>query len=226
MCREPKLKQNIRIDTGVQEGSEISMFYVPLISKLITWGKDRDEARKLLDAAIDQYVVRGVNHNAGFCKTICNHPQFMKGEYNTAFIPTYYKNGFVSEMMTPYDEKLIALSAYKMKQYNYQYQKLENVKTPCIDPKMHKMYYQIGENVYKICACPEQNFVKIEVVEGKCDATQLDTCKLNDFNVTHGKFIEMGLLNNKGEQEHKEIQYMETVNYMTYRMYDTSKNQK
>ena len=65
--KEPREHENIRIDTGVTEGSEISMYYDPMISKLITWGKDRSEAMNLLSKAVDEYVIRGVVHNLGFC---------------------------------------------------------------------------------------------------------------------------------------------------------------
>jgi propionyl-CoA carboxylase alpha chain len=54
---EPEPHKHIRIDTGVQEGSEISMYYDPMISKLITWGKDRQEAHALMDQALDQYLI-------------------------------------------------------------------------------------------------------------------------------------------------------------------------
>jgi propionyl-CoA carboxylase alpha chain len=58
--REPNLNipnKKVRIDTGVEEGSEISMYYDPMISKLITWGKDRNEAMSILDRAFDEYVI-------------------------------------------------------------------------------------------------------------------------------------------------------------------------
>ena len=64
--KEPEPHKDIRIDTGVQEGSEISMFYDPMISKLITWAPDLKGAMDLLDKAIDSYVVQGVAHNLGF----------------------------------------------------------------------------------------------------------------------------------------------------------------
>lgn len=58
--KEPNLNipnKKVRIDTGVEEGSEISMYYDPMISKLITWGKDRNEAMSILDRAFDEYVI-------------------------------------------------------------------------------------------------------------------------------------------------------------------------
>lgn len=92
--REPEPHENIRIDTGVQEGSEISMYYDPMISKLITWGKDRKEALNLLANAMDEYVIRGVTHNVGFGRSILRNPSFAGGSYTTAFIPTFYPTGF------------------------------------------------------------------------------------------------------------------------------------
>jgi propionyl-CoA carboxylase alpha chain len=68
--KEPTPHENIRIDTGVQEGSEISMYYDPMISKLVSWGKDRKEALDLIGKAIDEYVIRGVVHNLGFGQSI------------------------------------------------------------------------------------------------------------------------------------------------------------
>jgi propionyl-CoA carboxylase alpha chain len=68
--KEPTPHPQIRIDTGVHEGSEISMYYDPMISKLITWGKNRKEALDLLAKAMDEYVIRGVTHNIGFGRSI------------------------------------------------------------------------------------------------------------------------------------------------------------
>lgn len=62
--------KRVRIDTGVEEGSEISMYYDPMISKLITWGKDREESMRILDRAFDEYVIQGVTHNIGFGKSM------------------------------------------------------------------------------------------------------------------------------------------------------------
>ena len=92
--KEPRPHKNIRIDTGVQEGSEISMYYDPMIAKLITWGKDRKEALTLLDKAMEEYVIRGLTHNLGFGQSIIHNEAFATGNYSTAFIPTYYKDGF------------------------------------------------------------------------------------------------------------------------------------
>lgn len=97
--KEPAVHENVRIDTGVQEGSEISMFYDPMISKLVTWGEDRKTAMDLLDKSIDQYVVQGVAHNLGFGKSIIANESFAAGDYTTAFIPEFYPDGYNGDIL-------------------------------------------------------------------------------------------------------------------------------
>ena len=113
--QEPKPHEHIRIDTGVQEGSEISMYYDPMISKLITWGKDRDTAMSLLDKAMEEYVVQGVAHNIGFGQSIIANEHFAKGDYSTAFIPDFYPDGFRGEVLKDSDMHKLALAGHQMK---------------------------------------------------------------------------------------------------------------
>jgi propionyl-CoA carboxylase alpha chain len=101
--KEPTAHEDIRIDTGVQEGSEISMYYDPMISKLITWGKDRNEAIELIKKAMDEYVIRGVTHNLGFGQSILRNNSFLDASYTTAFIPTFYPNGYKGDPLTSED---------------------------------------------------------------------------------------------------------------------------
>lgn len=124
--KEPTPHKNIRIDTGVQEGSEISMYYDPMISKLITWGKDRAESIDLLADALDEYVVRGVTHNMGFGRSMLRNKDFRSGSYSTAFIPTYYPNGFMGDELTKSDINEIAISLHFLKNQDRQYTQLEN----------------------------------------------------------------------------------------------------
>lgn len=92
-----KPNSKVRIDTGVEEGSEISMYYDPMISKLITWGKDREHSMRILDRAFDEYVIQGVTHNLGFGKSILANNAFWTGEYSTSFIPDFYPEGFTGD---------------------------------------------------------------------------------------------------------------------------------
>lgn len=96
---EPKPRDGLRIDTGVQEGSEISMYYDPMISKLITHGKTREEAIQMQNECIDEYVIQGVVDNLGFCKSMLNNAEFRKGNYDTSFIGKNYPDGYHGEKL-------------------------------------------------------------------------------------------------------------------------------
>ncbi len=93
-CRPPAQDDNVRVDTGVVEGSEITMFYDPMIAKLITKGQDRAAAIAAMAAALDGYQVRGISHNMSFLNALINHPRFAEGRLTTAFIDEEYPDGF------------------------------------------------------------------------------------------------------------------------------------
>ena len=110
--REPEAHKHIRIDTGVQEGSEISMYYDPMISKLVTWGEDRGAAMSLMDKAFDEYVVQGVGHNIGFGKSIVANEKFAAGDYSTAFIPDFYPEGYSGDVLDTQQMQSIAMACH------------------------------------------------------------------------------------------------------------------
>ncbi len=81
--------QDVRVDTGVVSGDEISVFYDPMIAKLITWGGDRAEAIRRMQGALAQTEVIGVKTNLSFLQTLVQHTAFQAGETDTAFIPKH-----------------------------------------------------------------------------------------------------------------------------------------
>ncbi|MEM7293369.1 MAG: acetyl-CoA carboxylase biotin carboxylase subunit, partial [Pseudomonadota bacterium] len=85
---------NTRVDTGIYEGGEISMFYDPMIAKLISWAPTRDDAIAALQKALDRYEIGGVSHNAPFLSSVLQHPAFVEGNLTTAFIDEHYPDGF------------------------------------------------------------------------------------------------------------------------------------
>ena len=92
--RPPVESESVRVDTGVTEGSEISMFYDPMIAKLVTWGADREEAIRTMQQALDRYCIRGVDTNLPFVSAIMSHTRFQRGELTTEFIAEEYPEGF------------------------------------------------------------------------------------------------------------------------------------
>ena len=93
-CKPPVQDENVRVDTGVVEGSEISMYYDPMIAKLVTKGQDRAGAIAAMQSALDSYYVRGINHNMSFLTALISHPRFVEGRLTTAFIDEEYPDGF------------------------------------------------------------------------------------------------------------------------------------
>ncbi len=91
----------VRVDDGVAEGGEVSMFYDPMIAKLITWGATRDEAADLQIAALDRFEIEGLGHNIDFVSAIMQHPRFRSGELTTGFIAEEYPDGFHGAASTP-----------------------------------------------------------------------------------------------------------------------------
>ena len=84
----------VRNDTGVTEGSEISMFYDPMIAKLCTWAPERLEAIDAMSDALDRFVVDGIAHNIPFLAALMQHPRWREGRLSTAFIAEEFPDGF------------------------------------------------------------------------------------------------------------------------------------
>jgi propionyl-CoA carboxylase alpha chain len=84
----------VRNDTGVTEGSEISMFYDPMIAKLCTWAPTRGQAIDAMSDALDGFVVDGIQHNMPFLAALMRHPRWREGRLSTGFIAEEYPDGF------------------------------------------------------------------------------------------------------------------------------------
>lgn len=82
--------ENIRVDNGFEQGMVIPIYYDPMLAKLITYGKTREEAIKLMLKAIDDYHVEGVQTTLSFGKFVCNHEAFRSGNFNTHFVEDYF----------------------------------------------------------------------------------------------------------------------------------------
>ena len=91
--------KNIRLDDGYEEGMEIPIYYDPMISKLITYGKDRTEAIQRMIEAIDNYTVEGVKTTLPFGKFVCEHEAFRSGKFDTHFVKNYYSADLLKERM-------------------------------------------------------------------------------------------------------------------------------
>jgi propionyl-CoA carboxylase alpha chain len=93
----------VRVDDGVAEGGEVSMFYDPMIAKLVTWAPTRLAAIDAQVDALDQFVIDGINDNVDFLSALMQHPRYRSGEITTGFIAEEYPDGFHG---APADEQL------------------------------------------------------------------------------------------------------------------------
>ncbi len=104
--------ENIRIDNGFEEGMDVPIYYDPMLSKLITYGKTREEAIQLMIDAINNYLVEGVETTLSFGKFVMEHEAFRSGDFDTHFVKKYYSAEKL-ENETKEEAKLAALIALR-----------------------------------------------------------------------------------------------------------------
>jgi propionyl-CoA carboxylase alpha chain len=114
----PQESDNVRVDTGVYEGGEVSIHYDPMIAKLITHGATRDEAIVRMRDALNEFYIRGVSHNISFLAALVQHPRFRKARINTNMIAEEYPTGFrPADMVYDNPAMLITVAASIHRRY-------------------------------------------------------------------------------------------------------------
>ncbi|HMV19007.1 MAG TPA: acetyl-CoA carboxylase biotin carboxylase subunit [Rhodocyclaceae bacterium] len=108
----------VRVDTGVYDGGEISMYYDSMIAKLIVHGATRDQAIARMRDALNGFVIRGISSNIPFQAALMQHPRFQSGIFDTGFIAKEYPKGFDASMV-PHDDPalLVSVAAYVYRAY-------------------------------------------------------------------------------------------------------------
>ena len=134
----------VRVDDGVADGGEVSMFYDPMIAKLITWAPTREQAIDAQIASLDQFVIDGISDNVDFLSALMQHPRFRKGDLATDFIADEYPEGFEG---APADEQLLAdLTA------------IAGMVSVITDERGAEISDQLGERPYVLC----ERIVKVD----------------------------------------------------------------
>ncbi len=109
----------VRVDDGYEQGMEIPIFYDPMISKLIAYGKDRNEAIAKLIRAIDEYEITGVSTTLEFCKFVLGHNSFIDGSFDTNFVNQFFTPEKLDEMDSD-DEDIKKMLAASLSAYLYE----------------------------------------------------------------------------------------------------------
>ncbi|MEY2659788.1 MAG: Acetyl-/propionyl-coenzyme carboxylase alpha chain [Pseudomonadota bacterium] len=180
----------VRVDTGVQEGGEIPMFYDSMIAKLIVHGRDRHEAIAKMREALNGFVIRGISSNIPFQAALLAHPRFVSGEFNTGFIAEHYAQGFFAEDVPHSDPNfLVALAAFVRRKSRERAASLTG-QLPGYDVQVGQDYTVIelgkgGQNRYidiHVDDFPGQHGVAVIRVEDKNYAIQSKS-RLNDITI-------------------------------------------
>ena len=110
LLRTPKETDVVRVDTGVVEGDEVSVFYDPMIAKLVVWGENREIALKRLISALSEYYIDGVSTNIDFLKRVAGHPAFVSAELTTTFVEKHHDSLFNSDASNDTHENTPAIA--------------------------------------------------------------------------------------------------------------------
>jgi propionyl-CoA carboxylase alpha chain len=208
--KEPTPHENIRIDTGVMEGSEISMYYDPMISKLIAWGKDRKSAMSLLGKAMDEYVIRGVVHNVGFGRSILRNQAFAEGKYSTAFIPTYYPQGFKGDPLDLDDHHQLVLAAHHLKNWKQTHVPLAGEEKPAAKNVWYStLKIQDKDTDYKVEKRADGSWIVTDIA-----AKKSTTVKASDFILDYGSLLRFKYNGNESL-----VQYLDVKEELHYNFY-------
>ncbi len=157
---DTKALLGIRVDTGVQDGGEIPMYYDSMIAKLIVHGTDRADAITKMRAALNAFVIRGVSSNIPFQAALLAHPDFVTGNFNTGFIAQHYGGGFRAEDVAHDDpDFLVALAAFVRRK--------SRERTAGISGQLPGYHVKVGKDYTVIClsADGKHRYVPVHVDE-------------------------------------------------------------
>ncbi|XP_055100159.1 propionyl-CoA carboxylase alpha chain, mitochondrial isoform X5 [Symphalangus syndactylus] len=173
--QEPLHLPGVRVDSGIQPGSDISIYYDPMISKLITYGSDRTEALKRMADALDNYVIRGVTHNIALLREVIVNSRFVKGDISTKFLSDVYPDGFKGHMLTKSEKnQLLAIAsslfvAFQLRAQHFQ----ENSRMPVIKPDIAnwELSIKLHDKVHTVVASNNGSTFSVEVDGSKLNVT-------------------------------------------------------
>nr|CAH0100076.1 unnamed protein product [Daphnia galeata] len=168
----PKPSSDVRVETGVAQGDVVSVFYDPMIAKLVVWSSDRPSALRKLRSCLSEYNIVGLNTNVDFLVQLSSHPKFIEGDVHTDFITQHHGDLFPSKPVTdslvgqavlasilneinvsssqqgwtsdPYSP----FASYPMSRLNHSYQK--NVKIMCQDNTYDVRVTSCENGLYKL----------------------------------------------------------------------------
>uniref|UniRef100_A0A3Q1N969 Propionyl-CoA carboxylase alpha chain, mitochondrial n=2 Tax=Bos TaxID=9903 RepID=A0A3Q1N969_BOVIN len=174
---EPIHLPGVRVDSGIQPGSDISIYYDPMISKLITYGSDRTEALKRMEDALDSYVIRGVTHNIALLREVIINSRFIEGDINTKFLSDVYPDGFKGHPLTETERNqflAVASSLFVASQLRAQhFQDHESSRVPIVKPQVAswELSVKLHDEIHTVVVSSSGPTFSVEVDGSKLNVT-------------------------------------------------------
>ncbi|XP_015923066.1 propionyl-CoA carboxylase alpha chain, mitochondrial [Parasteatoda tepidariorum] len=164
---EPLHLPNVRCDSGIQEGSEISIFYDPMICKLITYGPTRNAAINTMIDALDAYVIRGVSHNIPLLRDIMTENKFVEGNISTKYLNEVYPDGFKGKQLSPKEmEHLASLCGCIFVRHETRSRHFLNQPQPPLEstlPTEWNLIAEINEKSVEVCVSEKNHQFEVSV---------------------------------------------------------------
>ncbi|MCE6992321.1 acetyl-CoA carboxylase biotin carboxylase subunit [Dyadobacter sp. CY323] len=130
----------VRVDDGFEQGMDIPIYYDPMISKLIAYGENREEAIQKMVRAIDEYQISGVETTLSFCRFVMKHPVFISGSFDTNFVSNYFRPDMIKPSYDPEMQELAALiSGFVLNENNSETIQSEPKRTVESNWKSHRL---------------------------------------------------------------------------------------
>ena len=169
----PETGDGVRVDDGVAEGGEVSMFYDPMIAKLITYAPTRLEAIDKQIEALDRFEIDGPGHNIDFLSAIMQHERFRSGNITTGFIAEEYPEGFAGAPASPeLLKKLAAIGAFAATAYADRARRIDGqlgkrLRPPSVwEVKIDGAVHQVGFDVDEVVVDGEAIDMSLEYTPG------------------------------------------------------------
>ena len=180
--RPPEAEEGIRVDDGVAEGGEVSIFYDPMIAKLITYGETRIEAIDRQIDALDRFELVGPGHNIDFLSALMQHERFREGNITTNFIAEEYPDGFQG---APASDELLAnlaaIGAFAATAHADRARRVDNQLGKRLDPPS-EWQVKIGDKVMDVSISEEEISVDGAAVDLSMEYTPGDSLILAEID--------------------------------------------
>jgi len=164
----------VRNDTGVYEGGEISLFYDPMIAKLVTYAPTRTAAIESMSQALDAFTIEGVRHNIPFLASLMQHPRWKEGRLSTAFIAEEYPSGFLASLPEGETARTLAAVAAAMDHVlGERKRKISGQMIGRVVTREKRRHVRLGEVEVGLEIMRQQDAIGVRFINGKQINTQI-----------------------------------------------------